>query len=82
MPLTPEQEWIIAACGLIAHADGDLSTGESDQMLTMLDERLTPAEHDRWVALLAVPLAAVRTDLSQPYVLQVQDGKAVLNFSG
>lgn len=27
---------------------------------------------------LAVPLAAVRTDLSQPYVLQVQDGKAVL----
>jgi len=27
---------------------------------------------------LAVPLAAVRTDLSQPYVLQVQDGKTVL----
>ncbi len=27
---------------------------------------------------LAVPLAAVRTDLSQPYVLQVQEGKAVL----
>ena len=27
---------------------------------------------------LAVPLAAVRTDLSQPYVLQMQDGKAVL----
>ena len=27
---------------------------------------------------LAVPLAAVRTDLSQPYVLQVEGGKAVL----
>jgi RND family efflux transporter MFP subunit len=27
---------------------------------------------------LAVPLAAVRTDLSQPYVLQVQEGKAML----
>jgi len=27
---------------------------------------------------LAVPLAAVRTDLSQPYVLQVQDGKVAL----
>ncbi len=27
---------------------------------------------------IAVPLAAVRTDLSQPYVLQVENGKAVL----
>lgn len=53
MPLTPEQEWIIAACGLIAHADGDLSPGESDQMLVMLDDRLAPDEHARWLALLA-----------------------------
>lgn len=53
MPLTPEQEWIIAACGLIAHADGDLSPGESDQVLAMLDEHLSPDEHTRWLALLA-----------------------------
>ena len=52
MPLTPEQEWIIAACGLIAHADGELSSGESDQVLAMLDERLTPQEHARWLLLL------------------------------
>jgi hypothetical protein len=45
MPLTPEQEWIIAVCGLIAHADGELSPGESDHVLGMLDERLTREEH-------------------------------------
>lgn len=52
MPLTPEQEWIIAVCGLIAHADGELSPGESDHVLAMLDERLTADEHARWVGLL------------------------------
>jgi tellurite resistance protein len=52
MPLTPEQEWIIAVCGLIAHADGELSPGESDHVLAMLDERLTVDEHDRWIRLL------------------------------
>jgi len=66
MPLTPEQEWIIAACGLIAHADGDLSTGESDQMLVMLEERLTPAEHARWVALLADGPALARAFAELP----------------
>jgi uncharacterized tellurite resistance protein B-like protein len=52
MPLTPEQEWIVAACGLIAHADGELSPGESDQVLAMLDEHLGAEEHARWLALL------------------------------
>jgi len=52
MPLTPEQEWIVAACGLIAHADGEFSPGESDQVLAMLDEHLSPEEHARWLALL------------------------------
>jgi tellurite resistance protein len=52
MPLTPEQEWIVAACGLIAHADGDFSPGESEQVLTMLDEHLSPEEHARWLVLL------------------------------
>jgi len=68
MPLTPEQEWTIAACGLIAHADGDLSPGESDQLLAMLDEHLTPAEHARWLALLAdqTALRAAFTELAPP----------------
>ena len=66
MPLTPEQEWIIAACGLIAHADGDLSPGESDQMLAMLDERLTPDEHQRWATLLVDGPALTRAFAELP----------------
>ncbi len=66
MPLTPEQEWIIAACGLIAHADGELSTGESDQVLAMLDEHLAPEEHARWLLLLTDRAALARTFLELP----------------
>jgi uncharacterized tellurite resistance protein B-like protein len=68
MPLTPEQEWIIAACGLIAHADGELSPGESAQILTLLDERLTPDEHGRWTALLGdhAALARAFAEMSPP----------------
>lgn len=52
MTLTPEQEWILVACGLIAHADGDLKEGESDLILAMLEERLDEDEHSRWLDLL------------------------------
>ncbi len=52
MTLTPEQEWILVACGLIAHADGDLKEGEIDLILAMLEERLSEDEHRRWIELL------------------------------
>lgn len=60
MPLTPEQEWIIAACGLIAHADGELSPAESAHVLTLLEERLTPTEQARWLGLLGDHAALTR----------------------
>lgn len=68
MPLTPEQEWIIAVCGLIAHADGELSPVESDHVLAMLDERLTVDEHDRWIRLLGDhdALTAAFAELAPP----------------
>ncbi len=66
MPLTPEQEWIVAACGLIAHADGQVSPAESTQILAMLDERLDPAEHDHWLALLLDPVTLRRTFAELP----------------
>lgn len=66
MPLTPEQEWIVAACGLIAHADGEMSPGESDQILVMLGEHLGPEERARWLALLADPAALARSFAELP----------------
>lgn len=53
MPLSPEQEWTLAACGLVAHADGIVRAGEWDRVLWMLDERLGAADASTWVALLA-----------------------------
>jgi len=53
MPLTPEQEWTLVACGLVAHADGVLKEGECDQVLAMIDERLGAEDQDRWVALVS-----------------------------
>ncbi|HWB82262.1 MAG TPA: hypothetical protein VG755_45170 [Nannocystaceae bacterium] len=53
MPLSPEQEWTIVACGLVAHADGILEVGEWDQVLWMLDDRVPESEAAKWLDVLA-----------------------------
>ena len=53
MPLSPEQEWTIVACGLVAHADGILEVGEWDQVLWMLDDRVPDDEAAKWLDVLA-----------------------------
>lgn len=53
MPLSPEQEWTLVACGLIAHADGVLEVGEWDEVLWLLDERVGADEVGAWVDLLS-----------------------------
>lgn len=53
MPLSPEQEWTLAACGLVAHADGILEAGEWDRVLWMLDERIGAEDASAWIELLA-----------------------------
>ena len=53
MPLSPEQEWTLVACGLVAHADGVLDAGEFEQALWMLDERIDGEDNTLWVARLA-----------------------------
>ncbi len=53
MSLSPEQEWTLVACGLVAHADGILEVGEWDQVLWMLDDRLSDGDAERWLDVLA-----------------------------
>ncbi|MBK6917862.1 MAG: hypothetical protein IPH07_10720 [Deltaproteobacteria bacterium] len=68
MPLSPEQEWTLVACGLVAHADGILDVGEWDQVLWMLDERLAADEAAGWLELLSQrqALQARLTELPLP----------------
>jgi len=49
MPLSPEQEWTLVGCAMVAHADGVLEIGEWEQVLFMLDERLSDAEAVEWL---------------------------------
>ena len=90
MQLTPEQEWILVACGLIAHADGELKAGERDLILAMLDERLADDETERWFTLLGdldglrrtfdelpPPLPAfTETTLEKAWAMALADGEA------
>lgn len=90
MQLTPEQEWILVACGLIAHADGELKPGERDLILAMLDERLDDDDTGRWFALLGdldglrqafdelpPPLPAfTETTLERAWAMALADGEA------
>jgi len=48
MPLSPEQEWTLLACGLVAHADGVLEAEEYEQVLWMLDERIDGEDASAW----------------------------------
>lgn len=50
MPLSPEQEWTLLACGLVAHADGVLDAAEFEQALWMLDERIDGEDNTAWVS--------------------------------
>ena len=50
MALSPEQEWTLVGCGLIAHADDVLEVGEWDQILRIVNATLTDEESEDWLA--------------------------------
>ncbi|MEZ4450069.1 MAG: TerB family tellurite resistance protein [Nannocystaceae bacterium] len=53
MPLSPEQEWTLVACGLLALADQVLTGGEASRLLTLVDAYLGPDEQDHWMDLVS-----------------------------
>lgn len=52
MPLSPEQEWTLIGCGLVAHADDILEVGEWDRLLRLVEGCLDEDEQEEWLALL------------------------------
>jgi hypothetical protein len=53
MALSPEQEWTLVACGLVAHADEVVEPSEWGHVLLLLDERLHGEDAQPWVELLS-----------------------------
>lgn len=49
MPLPLETEWTLAACGLVALADGVLTSSEASRVLDMVHAAVDPAEQDAWI---------------------------------
>lgn len=52
MPVSPETEWTIAACGLIAHADGVLDGQECERLLAMIDDEIDESVYSDWLAMI------------------------------
>jgi tellurite resistance protein len=50
--LTPEQEWTLVACGLIAHADDMLEFGEWEQILRLIDASVDDQSLQPWLDML------------------------------
>ena len=75
MSLTPEQEWLLVGCGLIAHADEVLDIGEWDAALRLIDQTLSEPDREAWRAIFTdidqleerfAALAPVAPELHQP----------------
>lgn len=52
MPVTSEVEWILVACGLIAHADGVLDGHEVERLMSMVDDRIPEHDYAQWLAII------------------------------
>lgn len=53
MALTPEQEWTLVGCGLVAHADEILDIGEWDEVLRYVGSTLSEVDQQVWMEILS-----------------------------
>lgn len=88
MPLSPEQEWVIFGCGIMAHADDILEVGEWDRILRLVDASIPDDEastlldvladratlEKRFAALDTPPAECHRTVLFQCWRMALADG--------
>ncbi len=53
MAITPEQEWTLVGCGLVAHADEILDIGEWDEVLRYVGSTLSDSDQQIWMEILS-----------------------------
>jgi uncharacterized tellurite resistance protein B-like protein len=68
MSVSPETEWILVACGLIAHADGVLDGNEVERLMAMVDDRIPEDDYAEWLDIIGdqAQLEARYANLANP----------------
>ncbi len=89
MSLTPETEWILVVCGLIAHADGVLDGNEVERLMAMVDDRIPQDDYAEWLEIVGdkdrlearyasltdPPASQHRTILEEAWTMAMADGE-------
>ncbi len=52
MAVSPETEWVLIACGLIAHADGTLDGNEAERLMAMVDDQIPEDDYPEWLSVI------------------------------
>lgn len=75
MAVSPETEWVLVACGLIAHADGSLDGNEAERLMSMVDDLVDGEDYADWLGLIGdkAALEARYAALADPPVDQHRD---------
>src|SRR5690554_3936198 len=52
MAVSLETEWLLVACGLIAHADDVLDGNEVERLMTIVDDRIPEDDYAEWLGII------------------------------
>ncbi len=89
MPVSPDTEWVLVTCGLIAHADDTLDGNEVERLMQMIDEHIPAEDYADWLALIGdkqalearyaelpdPPAAQHRVVLEEAWTMAMVDGE-------